>query len=84
MTYDWKDRANCRDEDPFEFWAGKNEYRAAAKCAECDVPNTCLRYALDNKAPYGVWGGHRFYKGRRRPLKMRGRTPDGRIRIEVS
>ena len=82
MEYDWRARAACRNEETAEFWARRNEPFAARICASCTVPNTCLQYAISNNLPFGIWGGHRFYKGKRRQLGN-GSTRDGRVTIEV-
>jgi WhiB family redox-sensing transcriptional regulator len=31
--------------------------RAKAVCARCPVIDSCLRWALAAREPYGVWGG---------------------------
>jgi len=36
--------------------AADDEY-AQALCAGCPVTVECLRYSLDTREPYGVWGG---------------------------
>lgn len=53
---DWRDRAACQSADPTLFFSA---HVAAAKavCADCPVVEDCLRYALDNREPIGVWGG---------------------------
>jgi len=33
------------------------ERRAKAVCATCPVIDSCLRWALAAREPYGVWGG---------------------------
>jgi WhiB family redox-sensing transcriptional regulator len=35
----------------------KREMRAKAVCAGCPVVESCLRWALAAREPYGVWGG---------------------------
>ncbi|HEX2272863.1 MAG TPA: WhiB family transcriptional regulator [Acidimicrobiales bacterium] len=50
--------------------------RAKAICAECPVRQLCLEGALARREPYGVWGGHLFYKGKVLAMKRpRGRPP---------
>jgi WhiB family transcriptional regulator, redox-sensing transcriptional regulator len=33
------------------------ERHAKAVCAVCSVRAICLKYALENREPHGVWGG---------------------------
>ena len=35
----------------------RREMRAKAICAACPVTQSCLRWALAAREPYGVWGG---------------------------
>ncbi len=50
--------------------------RAKAICAECPVRQTCFEGALARREPYGVWGGHLFYRGKVLAMKRpRGRPP---------
>ncbi|HEX2042930.1 MAG TPA: WhiB family transcriptional regulator [Acidimicrobiales bacterium] len=50
--------------------------RAKAICAECPVRQPCFEGALARREPYGVWGGHLFYKGKVLAMKRpRGRPP---------
>jgi WhiB family redox-sensing transcriptional regulator len=35
----------------------RREMQAKAICASCPVINNCLRWALEAREPYGVWGG---------------------------
>ena len=50
--------------------------RAKAICAECPVRQRCFEGALARREPYGVWGGHLFFKGKVLAIKRpRGRPP---------
>ena len=50
--------------------------RAKAICAECPVRQVCFEGALARREPYGVWGGHLFFKGKVLTMKRpRGRPP---------
>ncbi len=50
--------------------------RAKAICGECPVRESCFEEALARREPYGVWGGHLFYKGKVLALtRPRGRPP---------
>ena len=50
--------------------------RAKAICAECPVRQGCFEGALARREPYGVWGGHLFFKGKVLAMKRpRGRPP---------
>jgi len=62
----WREGAACRDEDPEQFFfndnpSTKNEREGTretrAICGRCVVTDFCLRAALDNSEPAGIWGG---------------------------
>jgi hypothetical protein len=57
----WQGRAKCRDVDTTMFYPEKENggYTDSAKrvCEPCPVRDECLEYALDNREPFGVWGG---------------------------
>ena len=64
--WDWQLQAACRGSDTSNFYHPENErgpsrsrreIRAKAVCAACPVVETCLRWALAAREPYGVWGG---------------------------
>lgn len=59
--------AACRGKDPGLFFGpdgerhgrtqARREAQARAVCKGCPVRVACLRWALDNNVPFGVWGG---------------------------
>jgi len=55
----WIARARCRGLGLARFYPHSDEEVAEALelCAECSVRDACLRYALDAKEEFGVWGG---------------------------
>ncbi|AWT41325.1 MULTISPECIES: WhiB family transcriptional regulator [Streptomyces] len=60
----WRDRAECRTEDPDLFFpigtSGPSlmqTEQAKAVCRRCPVREPCLRFALDTGQTLGVWGG---------------------------
>ncbi len=64
--WDWQMRAACRGSDVATFYHPENErgvarvrreLRAKAVCGGCPVIGNCLRWALDTREPYGIWGG---------------------------
>jgi len=64
--WDWQVAAACRGTDTANFYHPENErgpsrarreMRAKAVCAHCPVIDSCLRWALAAREPYGVWGG---------------------------
>lgn len=64
--WDWQMQAACRGQDTANFYHPENErgpsrvrreMRAKAVCATCPVVESCLRWALAAREPYGVWGG---------------------------
>ncbi|MDN5767038.1 MAG: WhiB family transcriptional regulator [Humibacillus sp.] len=66
-TSEWVHRAACVGVSPETFSSEdlpasgtvRRSTTAAAKavCAMCPVSAECLRYALENRVEYGVWGG---------------------------
>jgi WhiB family redox-sensing transcriptional regulator len=64
--WDWQVLAACRGSDTAVFYHPDNErgptrlrreVRAKAICARCTVVESCLRWALVTREPYGIWGG---------------------------
>ena len=64
--WDWQLNAACRGQDTAGFYHPENErgpsrmrreMRAKAVCSGCPVIESCLRWALAAREPYGVWGG---------------------------
>jgi WhiB family redox-sensing transcriptional regulator len=60
----WMTEGACHDEDPDLFFpisasdAGAEQIRQATSiCDHCGVESVCLRYALNNRIKYGIWGG---------------------------
>ena len=55
----WQDRALCAETDPEAFFPEKGESVKPAKrvCGSCPVRPQCLRFALENRERFGVWGG---------------------------
>ena len=57
----FKENAACKKADPAIFFpetAANRVYKEAiAICATCTVYKDCMRYALNNRIPFGVWGG---------------------------
>jgi WhiB family redox-sensing transcriptional regulator len=55
----WMARGACRGLDTAFFFPEelKNLKGPQAVCAECDVRETCLEYAITHSINYGVWGG---------------------------
>ena len=60
----WIQQAKCVTHvlDPDAFYATTRTKRGAVKaalamCAVCPVRRECLQNALDNRDPWGIWGG---------------------------
>lgn len=60
----WRDRAECRHEDPDLFFpigtsgpAVLQTQQAKAVCERCPVLGECRAWALDHAQDGGVWGG---------------------------
>lgn len=73
---DWRHRARCLSEDPELFFPIGNTgpaliqiEQAKAVCRQCEVIDTCLKWAIDNGQDSGVWGG--MSEEERRALKRR-------------
>lgn len=59
MNTSWSSRAACRGLDPLVFFPADEDEAATAKavCAQCQVQEVCLEYALGQRERDGVWGG---------------------------
>jgi WhiB family redox-sensing transcriptional regulator len=66
LAWDWQLDAACAGLDTALFYQADNERgssvrireaKAKAICARCPVIDSCLKDALRNNEPYGVWGG---------------------------
>jgi WhiB family redox-sensing transcriptional regulator len=60
----WRDVALCRDTDPDLFFPVGTTGQALVSidhakrvCAECNVTQDCLDFALDTNQDSGIWGG---------------------------
>jgi WhiB family redox-sensing transcriptional regulator len=57
---EWMDRGECKKRSSL-FFPGEHALadviEAKRICHECPVEGECLRYALDYREIYGVWGG---------------------------
>ena len=63
----WHLRAACRGPESVLFFPPtlgerrdereSREARAKAICAQCDVRDDCLDFALRVREPHGIWGG---------------------------
>ncbi len=55
----WQDRALCAETDPEIFFPEKGESTSPAKrvCRACEVRLECLKFALENRERFGVYGG---------------------------
>ena len=72
MNLSWRQSAACRGVDPDVFYPPPDEEAEIAKavCAQCNVRQACLEYALANRERDGVWGGA-TEKERRRIVRQR-------------
>lgn len=56
--HDWAGQGRCSDSDPDAlFVQGREQRLAKVVCRNCPVVAECLADALDNRTPFGVWGG---------------------------
>ncbi|MEU2426992.1 WhiB family transcriptional regulator [Streptomyces sp. NPDC007851] len=73
---EWHHSSACREADPELFFpvgeglaAQEQAEEAKSYCRRCPVTAECLRFALNNDEPSGVWGG--LTEKERRALKRR-------------
>jgi WhiB family redox-sensing transcriptional regulator len=66
FAWEWQLDAACAGLDTSLFYQADNErgasvrkreMKAKAICAQCPVRRECLKDALANHEPFGVWGG---------------------------
>lgn len=61
--FDWQDEAECakpKNKSISHYFFSnvpREKYDARNICFSCDVRKECLKYALENKELWGVWGG---------------------------
>jgi WhiB family redox-sensing transcriptional regulator len=55
----WTEQALCAQVDHDAFFPEKGGSVRSAKrtCEQCPVKAPCLKYALDNRERFGIWGG---------------------------
>lgn len=55
----WSDDAACKgvDIDIFFSLDDADQRQALQLCRSCPVQQECLRYAIDQREMYGIWGG---------------------------
>jgi len=57
----WMENAKCKGRTDITFFPepGESHLMVIAKkfCNDCPVRERCLRWAVTNQIPYGVWGG---------------------------
>ena len=75
MNRSWRSAAACSGVDPEIFYPVSDEEADVAKsvCAQCDVMEACLEYALASREREGVWGGA-TERERRRMIRQRRRS----------
>jgi WhiB family transcriptional regulator, redox-sensing transcriptional regulator len=78
---DWRYDAACKGIEPNLFFpvgntdpALEQTERAKEVCRNCTVQAFCLKYALDTREPFGIWGGA-TEEERRKMLRQRGIRP---------
>ena len=79
----WVFLANCRGVDTSIFFPMTRSHETLAYpvsiCSECSVIDYCLKYALDNKNEFGIWGGLREHE-RSRLLRENVREGQGQTK----
>lgn len=55
----WQHRALCAQTDPEAFFPEKGGSTREAKkiCAQCEVREVCLQWAIVHDERFGIWGG---------------------------
>lgn len=55
----WSEEAACQDIDSDLFFSSDDgeQKQALELCRACPVQRECLRYAIDQREMYGIWGG---------------------------
>lgn len=71
----WQQDALCAQTDPEAFFPEKGGSTRDAKkiCADCEVTEACLEYAMENDERFGIWGG--LSERERRAYKQTGIRP---------
>lgn len=71
----WRQRAACVGVEPEIFYPVSEDDadQAKAVCAQCEVREACLEFALANRERDGVWGGA-TERERRRIIRQRRRS----------
>lgn len=56
---EWQSDAQCHDIDVEVFFSldEQDQRQALETCKACPVQQECLRYAIDSREMYGIWGG---------------------------
>lgn len=77
MNQPWRAKAACRGLEPTIFYPDpdveEDALPAKEVCAECQVREACLEYALGFREKDGVWGGC-TERERRRIIRQRRRS----------
>ena len=61
----WQHRALCSQTDPEAFFPEKGGSTRDAKrvCAQCEVREQCLKWAIEHDERFGIWGGFERTRG---------------------
>ncbi|KAA8821647.1 WhiB family transcriptional regulator [Bifidobacterium vespertilionis] len=72
----WQHKALCAQTDPEAFFPEKGGSTRDAKriCAQCEVREQCLQWAIDHDERFGIWGGMSERERRRYKKAQAGRT----------
>lgn len=67
MRPEWSAGAACNDMPQGWFYPKRGESAREPKevCAGCEVARECLRFAIENKEMFGIWGGYSERERRR-------------------
>ena len=72
----WQHKALCSQTDPEAFFPEKGGSTRDAKrvCAQCEVREQCLDWAIEHDERFGIWGGMSERERRRYKKERRGRA----------
>lgn len=72
----WQHKALCSQTDPEAFFPEKGGSTRDAKrvCAQCEVREQCLQWAIDHDERFGIWGGMSERERRKYKKELKGRA----------
>jgi WhiB family transcriptional regulator, redox-sensing transcriptional regulator len=83
LEEEWQEQAACQevDQDLFFSLDETDQREALQLCRGCPVQQDCLRFAIEQREMYGIWGGMRESE-RRSMIRERRRQDRERRRAD--